>query len=112
MSESDVPYPQSTVQKNNWNFFEYNADFYPIRTWPWGMQRLAMGETIDYTGRFTLWMFFVGNGVDPYIARDWVFHGKRDVKPDAREHVNNLIKNMKKMFETYKYWDMELQQSI
>ena len=63
-----------------WNHFNSSKfDWYPIREWPKYIQEMALKEHKNNRERYKLFLFFVGNGMNPYTAT--INCMLRDVRP-------------------------------
>lgn len=68
--EGQRPWDQRSARV--WNFFNNVSDWWKISTWPGYLQTMALKEHKSYRDRYRLFLFFVGNGLDPMTAYHWV----------------------------------------
>lgn len=79
--------------------------FYPSAMWPTWARHMLFKRHKNYHERYTLWLFFVGNGLDPEIARDWIMRwGGYDAS--AWSHITNMM--VRRHTVHGYYWDMHL----
>jgi len=108
---ADAPYPTTRAQLARWRYWERDVDFYPIATWPWGMQRMVMGEKLNYRDRLFLWLFLHGNGMGHERTVDSI-RGAPGWRFDAAavRHLEGLKRYSYSAFSRYSVWDMENQE--
>jgi len=113
--------------RNHFNGQAWRDLFWPLREWPNWAQELALKEHKGNRDRFSLFYFFVANGMDPWQARHAVLafdarptafgieliDGDYDVH--ARRQIMQMIKQAEdgSLFKTNKrYFDMTLGRTI
>lgn len=77
--QQQAPRPRNAKEAARWNFFNSSErfvepySFEPIRNWPWKYQRWVMQrDHLNNEERWHLYLFFVGNGMAPWIAERMV----------------------------------------
>jgi len=105
MDNSNKPKPTTTREAKIWYKYSRHPDWdwRPIWEWPTDLQRAVMRENLNYTTRFRLFVYFVGNGMDPRQARDIVISMCTSAKD--KEHVRSLFRDLLKKGRDWTYWD-------
>lgn len=65
------------------------ADIVPYNTWPVWARKLFFKEHKNRVDRFTLFVFLVGNGTEPKIARRLILVGQYDAS--AHNQMEELV---------------------
>lgn len=100
--------PTSRSQAKIWNrFSERNFDWYPIKYWPRFLARAVITQRLTYKLRFSLFVYFVGNGIAPRRARE-IIESIKDFDESALRHLKNLEDNSDQVMQKYKYFDETL----
>jgi len=60
--------PSTPREARVWNFLNRELDWFPLRSWPVWLVRLAMKEHKSNRDRFSLFFFWTANGMDPERA--------------------------------------------
>lgn len=108
---ADAPYPISRAELARWRYWERDVDFFPIATWPWGMQRLAMGKHLDYRDRLFFWLFLHGNGMAAETAVYHIINAPGwSFDAAAVRHLESLKRYAPTLFSKYSVWDMDMQE--
>lgn len=95
-----------------WNRYNLPAlwDWIPIHKWPTDIAKAVITETLSYVTRFRLFVYFVGNGMDPVKARDTI---KEMVKKyDHKAHIDGLYKDLYTKGLDWTYWDETLRDTV
>lgn len=102
-----APYPRNPHELRLWrSYLGAGWDWFPIHMWQWDIQRMAMLPHLPYWERFCVWLFFVGNGMDPSAAADAILaRGTYDA--EARRRFAGLVARPGHYLSRYRYWDME-----
>lgn len=100
--------PKSKKQAQIWN--KLNSDKYwdgiPIRYWPISLAKAVCEERLNYTTRWHLMLYLVGNGWLPEDAADEVLKmGASYFDGDAKRHVSKLAEDMYTKGSKWTYWD-------
>ena len=87
-----------------------NSDKYwdgiPIRYWPISLAKAVCEERLNYTTRWQLMLYLVGNGWLPEDAADEILKmGASYFDGDAKRHVANLARDMYTKGSKWTYWD-------
>ena len=89
--------PRSITESIKWNYYKSDSwDFIKIRYWPWDIARAVISGELNYVMRFRWYLYLVGNGMDPGIARD-VVKGELSHSKDKQMHIDALYRDLKKM---------------
>lgn len=97
--------PSNAAEAKIWNF--YNGprwDWYPIRQWPRFLAEAVMKQQIGNKERFSLFLYFVGNGMDPAQAKRVILRMKRFDR-SAITHLDYLERNADRYLQRYQVWD-------
>lgn len=78
--------------------------FYPLSMWPPWAQNVYMKPHKNRVERFTLWVFLVGNGLEPELARGWVLLGG-GYDSEALRQMHELV-TTGPTTPVVTYWDM------
>lgn len=102
---------------NNASTSRFDWDWVPIRDWPIGLQTATVRRKLGRVDRWKLWLFFVGNGMDPIKARKNILmlisHRSMPDIIRIRKELGELVKAYDTpavMNRTYR--DMQLQQFV
>ena len=87
-----------------------NSDKYwdgiPIRYWPISLAKAVCEERLNYTTRWQLMLYLVGNGWLPEDAADEILKmGASYFDGDAKRHVANLARDIYTKGSKWTYWD-------
>lgn len=106
--------PSNKSEAVMWNRYndtltDFEWDWIKIRFWPKNLAEAVIRKSLNYNTRWQLLLYFVGNGMDPLLARDAVIEaGDGYFDGSAKEHVRNLYKDLRKNASRWKYWDEHL----
>jgi len=76
----------------DWGAFFDDLDvFYPVREWPRVYRQMIYGRHLNNQERFTLFLFFVGNGVAPGLAAGLVLFPNAQYDGDAFRQMAFLV---------------------
>jgi len=111
MNDNNVR-PKTKLEAVKWNYYNTSDkwDFIKMRYWPWDIAKAVMKRNLNYLTRFRWFLYLVGNGMDPRMARDMVkkeLHGNRP----GQDHVDALYKDLKKKAKKWTYWDETLRKT-
>ena len=82
--------PTNRLEAIKWNYYNSDSwDFIKIRYWPWDIAKAVISKNLNYVMRFRWYLYLVGNGMDPAMARDVV---KRELShsKDKQMHICTL----------------------
>lgn len=104
MSDQGVR-PKTKAEARIWNRYNFNSewDWIPIVYWPSDLSKAVISNSLSYSTRFRLFLYFVGNGMDPRKARDMV--KAMLIKYDHKAHIDYLYKDLMKNKKKWTYWD-------
>jgi len=77
-------------------------DFYPLASWPVSLRMKMMDPQAKRADRYALFVFFVFNGVAPWVAKRWITLWHRYDRD--RQFVNpesDCVKHAQELFEDY-----------
>jgi hypothetical protein len=100
--------PKSRKQAQIWNKLNSDKswDGIPIRYWPISLAKAVCEERLNYTTRWHLMLYLVGNGWLPEDAADEVLKmGASYFDGDAKRHVSKLAEDMYTKGSKWTYWD-------
>ena len=104
--------PRSRTESMKWNYYNSDSwDFIKIRYWPWDIARAVISGELNYVMRFRWYLYLVGNGMDPGIARD-VVKGELSHSKDKQMHIDALYRDLKKNAKKWSYWDEHLKKTM
>ena len=100
--------PKKKSEASLWN--KYNSqntwDFIQIRYWPADIAEAVIKKKLNYKMRFRTFLYLMGNGMDPRMARNEVLKmGVDYFDHSAREHVRGLYKDLNRNMKKWSYWD-------
>jgi len=96
--------PETKQQAIIWNRYNWGKwDWFNISEWPTDLSKAVITENLTYSTRFRLFLYFVGNGMEPNEARDKI-KSMLKKQPD-RDHIDYLYKDLKKNRNKWTYWD-------
>lgn len=106
--EARHPRVLAAIRQRNIRIALEGEVFYPMNMWPQWAVRLYLLAHKDRVQRFSLWLFFVGNGLEPNIARQWILSGGG--------YDLSAIRQMQELVDIgpqgdYKYWDIALRKN-
>ena len=79
--------PTNRLEAIKWNYYNSDSwDFIKIRYWPWDIAKAVISKNLNYVMRFRWYLYLVGNGMDPAMARDVVKHELSHSK-DKQMHI-------------------------
>lgn len=109
MSETQKTRPTTKAEAIIWNRYNHHRmwDWIPITSWPTDLSKAVITRTLGYTTRFRLFVYFVGNGMDPKNARDTI----KDMVDSyaAKQHIDYLYKDLDRNKKKWTYWDERMQ---
>lgn len=108
MSSYNKVKPKNKKEAKIWNKYnnEKYWDWIKIRYWPANVARGVIEEKLNYQTRWQLLLYLVGNGMDPEDARIEIKRmGSSYFDNMARLHIDNLIQDMERNSDRWKYWD-------
>ena len=97
--------PTNRLEAIKWNYYNSDSwDFIKIRYWPWDIAKAVISKNLSYVMRFRWYLYLVGNGMDPAMARDVV---KRELShsKDKQMHIDSLYRDLVKNKNKWSYWD-------
>lgn len=100
--------PTSSKQVHIWNRYNNNSkwDFVDLRFWPKAWAQATLNSSLSYTSRYGLFCYLVGNGMEPYKARNAILGmGAKYFDKSARDHVRGLAKDVMKNAQKWEYYD-------
>ena len=81
-------------------------DWIKIRYWPRCLAVAVMTKSLNYTTRWQLLVYLIGNGKHPDIAGDEVLEmGFSYFDEDAKRHIRNLVKDIKRGKGRWEYFN-------
>ena len=100
--------PKKKSEARIWN--KYNSqntwDFIQIRYWPADIAEAVITKKLNYKMRFRTFLYLMGNGMDPRMARNEVLKmGVDYFDHSAREHIRGLYKDLNRNMKKWSYWD-------
>lgn len=81
----------------------------PVKCWPDSCRSQMLGSRLDFRGRFSLYLFVVGNVCPPELFVDWVIQRKMLRYKESVRHLVEVVKSHQtgKLEEQGKtYWDL------
>lgn len=98
--------PKNRKEAKLWNYLNSAKwDFYPIRIWPRDLAEATLAGTLRNPKRFRMFLYFVGNGMAPKMARESILKLMVAPDADAKRHLEYLEKNIDRYLKLYSYWD-------
>lgn len=70
--------------------------FYPYRTWPYELRRIAINQNRGYQQRWFYVAFLFWNGLRTDLIGHWLRMGQSNWSPSRENHVTNLIRSMER----------------
>lgn len=99
--------PQNTNASNALNMI--NDLFWPVEAWPKDIQNWLKLPSLSGSQRFRFMTFTVGNGLEPSIAKEFMFKQWNWTLDQIKEiNYDFSDQNLQRLEDRhYKYWDMQ-----
>ena len=95
----------SISQNERWRFLKEQDFFWSIEYWPRHIAGIAVKDHPSNLDRLNFLYFLLQNGLDPEIARHWIYLNRHNVFDSAAKYqIDFLLKNYAKY--NYRYFDM------
>lgn len=107
--------PHNPRQSKIWNYYNNSNswDWYRISIWPENLARALIEEKLTGKIRWQMFLYFVGNGMDPKIAvREMLEMGKEYFDESAIRDVESLPESIGRSDGEYDYWDEILMKTV
>lgn len=101
--------PTTRAEARRWNTYN-NWDWFPIRVWPRSIAESVIKENLGDKQRFALFMFLIGNGMDPEMAVQSILDMK-EWNEQQQRHIKGWLKRLHTLTK-YTYWDIKLMRTM
>lgn len=108
MSKNNRIVPRTPEEAKRWaKYTGWAWDWYHIGKWPDAIRTAAMKKHKNRSDRFKMFVFFVGNGMNPNIAIERII-ADDPVDKAGMDDLLQMFDRIKKNREKITYWDIAL----